>query len=214
MDPWRLGFRYPCQGSQSQTSSRFHHLSSAALEAFVSFWRATNYIRQDCNAIPQRCAFQPPLLTTSYLRTNPFPTDFNYLRRSPFSVMAPKKASTGTSSASASSGAPATWATSTFDTMWSHYQKTTTHQTKLIDVFMLFLVVVGAIQFVYYVLLARDVRGKSTQTETPFRTINRGLTRTNNSLSMRFLLASLPMSANSFLLVRNPLPRIHHFLGC
>lgn len=73
--------------------------------------------------------------------------------------MAPKKTTSGTGS-SASSG---NWATSTFNTMWSHYQKTTSHQTKLIDVFLLFLVVVGAIQFIYYLLLARDVsmgRGK------------------------------------------------------
>lgn len=43
--------------------------------------------------------------------------------------------------------------------MWNHYQKTTTHQTKLIDIFLLFLVVVGAIQFLYYLVLARDVSG-------------------------------------------------------
>lgn len=43
------------------------------------------------------------------------------------------------------------------DRVWSHYLKTTGHQTRLIDAFLVFLMVVGAIQFVYYVLVAKDV---------------------------------------------------------
>ncbi|KAK7719677.1 oligosaccharyltransferase complex subunit epsilon [Diaporthe eres] len=40
--------------------------------------------------------------------------------------------------------------------IWSHYWKTTGHQTRLIDAFLAFLMAVGAIQFVYYFLIAKD----------------------------------------------------------
>lgn len=42
--------------------------------------------------------------------------------------------------------------------IWSHYLKTTGQQTRLIDAFLAFLMAVGAIQFVYYFLIAKDVR--------------------------------------------------------
>lgn len=45
--------------------------------------------------------------------------------------------------------------------IWSHYWKTTGHQTRLIDAFLAFLMAVGAIQFVYYFLIAKDVRRNS-----------------------------------------------------
>lgn len=45
--------------------------------------------------------------------------------------------------------------------IWSHYWKTTGHQTRLIDAFLAFLMVVGAIQFVYYFLIAKDVRANT-----------------------------------------------------
>lgn len=44
--------------------------------------------------------------------------------------------------------------------IWSHYWKTTGHQTRLIDAFLAFLMAVGAIQFVYYFLIAKDVRAE------------------------------------------------------
>ena len=44
------------------------------------------------------------------------------------------------------------------DKIWNHYLKTTGHQTRLIDAFLVFLMVVGGIQFLYYVLIAKDVR--------------------------------------------------------
>lgn len=43
------------------------------------------------------------------------------------------------------------------DRVWNHYLKTTGHQTRLIDAFLVFLMVVGGIQFVYYLLIAKDV---------------------------------------------------------
>lgn len=43
------------------------------------------------------------------------------------------------------------------DKIWSHYLKTTGHQTRLIDAFLIFLMAVGALQFVYFVLVAKDV---------------------------------------------------------
>lgn len=45
--------------------------------------------------------------------------------------------------------------------IWSHYWKTTGHQTRLIDAFLAFLMAVGAIQFVYYFLIAKDVRANT-----------------------------------------------------
>lgn len=47
--------------------------------------------------------------------------------------------------------------------IWSHYWKTTGHQTRLIDAFLAFLMAVGAIQFVYYFLIAKDVRTNTLQ---------------------------------------------------
>ncbi|KUI61375.1 Dolichyl-diphosphooligosaccharide--protein glycosyltransferase subunit dad-1 [Cytospora mali] len=40
--------------------------------------------------------------------------------------------------------------------VWNHYLKTTGHQTRIIDAFLVFLMVVGVIQFVYYILIAKD----------------------------------------------------------
>lgn len=111
--------------------------------------------------------------------------------------MAPKKTA---------NSSPPNWATSTFNTMWSHYQKTTTHQTKLIDIFLLFLVVVGAIQFVYYLVLARDVRTPPPQKAETCRFLSRpkGTDKRDNSHSMPSSPASSPTWANSFLLVKTP----------
>lgn len=41
--------------------------------------------------------------------------------------------------------------------VWTHYLKTTPQRTKLIDVFMAFLVVVGALQFLYCILAGNYV---------------------------------------------------------
>ncbi|KAI1265996.1 defender against death DAD protein [Xylariaceae sp. FL1019] len=61
--------------------------------------------------------------------------------------MAPKK-SASSSDATASASQIDKVATNIFQ----HYQKTTPQRTKLIDVFMAFLVIVGGLQFVYCVL--------------------------------------------------------------
>lgn len=157
-------------------------------EAFVSFWRATYTVTNNRCGSRRPCAFDqrqpppPPVLphtndTSTYVnqprlifpkakrdnQSNQNPTvdqlGYSFVRSS--YAMAPKKttsSSASSTSSSASSGFPANLATSTFNTMWNHYQKTTSHQTKLIDIFLLFLVVVGAVQFLYYLVLARDVR--------------------------------------------------------
>jgi oligosaccharyltransferase complex subunit epsilon len=46
--------------------------------------------------------------------------------------------------------------------IWKNYLDTTPQRTKLIDVFMAFLVVVGALQFVYCVLVGNYVCSKFT----------------------------------------------------
>ncbi|KAI1408834.1 defender against death DAD protein [Hypoxylon sp. FL1857] len=81
--------------------------------------------------------------------------------------MAPKKSAAAASAATPASPAPTTVPTASTSTVaktspqsidqvaWNiveHYQKTTPQRTKLIDVFMAFLVVVGGLQFAYCVL--------------------------------------------------------------
>lgn len=56
----------------------------------------------------------------------------------------------------AASHSPAAQLAQVGDKVWNHYLKTTGHQTRLIDAFLVFLMAVGAIQFVYYVLIAKD----------------------------------------------------------
>lgn len=61
--------------------------------------------------------------------------------------MAPKK--TVTAATSPSEG----WVASSqaeFEKVWDGYWSTTSHQTKVIDVFLAFLVAVGAMQFLYF----------------------------------------------------------------
>ncbi|KAG8164894.1 hypothetical protein KVR01_005169 [Diaporthe batatas] len=78
--------------------------------------------------------------------------------------MAPKKNAAAPAETAASTPAKATKATKAQaskasllpEQIWSHYLKTTSHQTRLIDAFLAFLVAVGAIQFVYYFLIAKD----------------------------------------------------------
>lgn len=84
------------------------------------------------------------------------------------SIMAPKKnaAATAPAETPVSTPAKATKAAKAQaskssllpEQIWSHYWKTTGHQTRLIDAFLAFLMAVGAIQFVYYFLIAKDVR--------------------------------------------------------
>ncbi|KAI1142981.1 defender against death DAD protein [Hypoxylon sp. FL0543] len=78
--------------------------------------------------------------------------------------MAPKKSAAATSAATPASPAPSTAPTASPSTVakasasevaWNivdYYQKTTPQRTKLIDVFMAFLVLVGGLQFAYCVL--------------------------------------------------------------
>jgi oligosaccharyltransferase complex subunit epsilon len=49
--------------------------------------------------------------------------------------------------------------------LWSHYLKETPQRTKLIDAFMAFLVVVGAVQFLYCVLAGNYVRNPESFSE-------------------------------------------------
>lgn len=84
--------------------------------------------------------------------------------------------------------------------IWSHYWKTTGHQTRLIDAFLAFLMVVGAIQFVYYFLIAKDVRANTIH---PGLALRGGKTNVwlTYSLSTPSWPASPPLLANSSLLV-------------
>ncbi|KAI0878933.1 defender against death DAD protein [Hypoxylon argillaceum] len=70
--------------------------------------------------------------------------------------MAPKKPATVASSATSSATSTSTSSSRQLDkialNIVQHYNKTTPQRTKLLDVFMAFLVVVGAVQFAYCVL--------------------------------------------------------------
>lgn len=69
-----------------------------------------------------------------------------------------KSAKATKSSPSSSSSSPVAQLCQLGDKVWNHYLKTTGYQTRLIDAFLVFLLVVGGIQFLYYILIAQDVR--------------------------------------------------------
>lgn len=73
----------------------------------------------------------------------------------PVATPAPKTTSTPSSSSSSSQGNAIQ---NVVDNLLSHYQKATPQRTKLLDAFMVFLVAVGALQFVYCVLAGNYVR--------------------------------------------------------
>lgn len=82
--------------------------------------------------------------------------------------------------------------------IWSHYWKTTGHQTRLIDAFLAFLMAVGAIQFVYYFLIAKDVRTMPRLVHPDRGQWSfEGLLANICSLSTPSWLVSPPLSANS-----------------
>lgn len=67
--------------------------------------------------------------------------------------------------------------------MWDNYVKATPQRTKLIDVFMAFLVVVGVLQFVYCVIVGNYVsdvqsvrmKGKLTDTIVAIQCVSLGV---------------------------------------
>ncbi|KAK7745485.1 Dolichyl-diphosphooligosaccharide-protein glycosyltransferase subunit dad1 [Cytospora paraplurivora] len=67
-----------------------------------------------------------------------------------------KSAKAPKSSSSSSSSSPVAQLNQLGDKVWNHYLKTTGYQTRLIDAFLVFLLVVGGIQFLYYILIAKD----------------------------------------------------------
>jgi oligosaccharyltransferase complex subunit epsilon len=81
--------------------------------------------------------------------------------------------------------------------IWSHYWKTTGYQTRLIDAFLAFLMAVGAIQFVYYFLIAKDVRAMILLHPAPTFDGLRANMRLVCSPSTPFWQVSQPPSANS-----------------
>lgn len=70
------------------------------------------------------------------------------------------QAKSNKAAAKAASSSPPAQLTQVGNRVWSHYLKTTGHQIRLIDAFLAFLMAVGAIQFVYYILVAKDVRNQ------------------------------------------------------
>lgn len=60
---------------------------------------------------------------------------------------------------SKATGQATTW-DAVLQNIYSHYIKETSQRTKLIDAFLVFLLVVGALQFVYCVVAGNYVRGR------------------------------------------------------
>jgi oligosaccharyltransferase complex subunit epsilon len=75
----------------------------------------------------------------------------------------PASAGTGTATTNTSSSRPVNSKSSNdaqdiLQGVWNKYVKNTPQRTKLLDTFMAFLVVVGALQFLYVVLVGNFVR--------------------------------------------------------
>lgn len=120
----------------------------------------------------------------------------------PTPASAAPKRSPATSTTTVKGGAAASWDV-VFQNIYTHYMRETAQRTKLIDVFLAFLVVVGALQFAYCVLAGNYVCGLETTSRL------RDLIWTNlltalNSPSTLSSPASLPPSANSSSPVRCP----------
>lgn len=105
----------------------------------------------------------------------------------------PKRSSA--TSTTAKGGAAASWDV-VFQNIYTHYMKETAQRTKLIDVFLAFLVVVGALQFAYCVLAGNYVCGLETSSRLRNLIWANLLTAPNSPLTLSSP-ASLPPSANS-----------------
>lgn len=81
--------------------------------------------------------------------------------------MAPKK-----SPAASVSAAPASKPTNLYvvDKVWNGYWETTSHQTLIIDAFLVFLLLVGGLQFLYFLTCSHDVGSNQLSTLTLSRT--------------------------------------------
>lgn len=79
-------------------------------------------------------------------------------------TMAPKK-----NPAASTSAAPSSKPTNLYvvDKVWNGYWETTSHQTLVIDAFLVFLLLVGGVQFLYFLTCSHDV-SKPAPTVSPF----------------------------------------------
>lgn len=111
-------------------------------------------------------------------------------------------ASTSAKSSAAKGGA-ANWDV-VIENIYNHYIKETPQRTKLIDAFLFFLVVVGALQFAYCVLAGNYVRWKSGRRKHELCHAN-----TLSSHSTLSFPVSLLQSVNSFSQVHLGLSNYH-----
>lgn len=113
--------------------------------------------------------------------------------------MAPKKAP-----AASVSAAPASKPTNFYvvDKVWNGYWETTSHQTLVIDAFLVFLLLVGGLQFLYFLTCSHDVSNQFgtfllLSRNSPGGNTRADLRMISNSLTMPFSLASSPPLASS-----------------
>lgn len=150
---------------------------TTSLRAVVSFLGATASNAHGscpCKSVQVNQATTQPTITLA--RTD----DANCQNHHRISSMAPKKNAAAAAPADTPVSTPAKTTKAAKvqssksplspEQIWSHYWKTTGHQTRLIDAFLAFLMAVGAIQFVYYFLIAKDVRANHPPhtTASPF----------------------------------------------
>lgn len=106
-------------------------------------------------------------------------------------AVAAKRSST--TSTTTTKGGAASWDV-VFQNIYTHYVKETAQRTKLIDVFLVFLAVVGALQFAYCVLAGNYVRPLATMLQL---NIVRLLTNVNSPLTLSSLVSPPPSASSS-----------------
>lgn len=148
----KLGLADPCQSSQSDEANR---PTRRQLGAVVSFWRAFPFVVINNVAhfsIHHSISRKPP---------TPEPKEANNKssqESDPASTMAPKKNTSTTASAASSKQASSPLGHMyVVDKVWNGYWETTGHQTLMIDAFLAFLLLVGGLQFLYFIFCSKDV---------------------------------------------------------
>lgn len=161
-------------------------------------------LASSCTSTSCRCPSPPPTSPTNSRSTARKPSSMAPKARHPEKPAATATASSPAKSASKPSGHLD--AHEIVQSVWSKYVEKTPQRVKLLDCFMAFLAVVGALQFLYCLLVGNFVRSSMRPQPlalgpvSPSPRLGFWLSLTCTALyspSMPFWLASVPPSANS-----------------
>lgn len=174
--PEKLGHQDPCRAvvrhSQSHYTDPDPLTTSSAAWSFRVVYSFNGPDQFTTSRIPTTNSSHPTDQTPSHPRITLLRPNLEYQDNDiydqliPEITMAPKKNTTAATPASES------WLASSqveFEKVLNGYWSATNHQTKVIDVFLGFLVAVGAIQFLYFFLGSSNVSGLST---SPFQSLS------------------------------------------